>query len=235
VDVIPVIDVAHGKVVRALKGERAKYQSIETPLAPTSDPVAVARGLSQLFPFQKLYLADLDGIEGRGRNTHIVPLLSQVVPRAEIWIDAGTGSRGAARAVLAAPVATLVVGTESIETVRCWHEIEVEAPQRTVLSLDFRHGEFMGPDAMLSDASLWPSRVIVMTLDRVGANDGPDIKRLEDVVSRANGRRVYAAGGVRDRIDLDAIRSIGVEGALVASSLHSGKISADDLKEIAGR
>jgi HisA/HisF family protein len=235
VDVIPVIDVAHGKVVRAVKGERSRYMPIETPLASSSEPADIARGLGRLFPFHRLYLADLDGIEGRGRNTHIVPQLSQVLPRAEIWIDAGTSSRSAARSVLAAPVATLVVGTESIETVRGWHDIEAEAPERTVLSLDFRHGEFMGPDALLSDASLWPSRLIVMTLDRVGANEGPDIEQLQDVVSRANGRAVYAAGGVRDRSDLDAIRRIGVHGALVASSLHSGKISADDLKEIAGR
>lgn len=234
-DVIPVIDVAHGKVVRALKGERSGYRPIETPLSTSADPADVARGLGLLFPFRKLYLADLDGIEGRGRNTHVVPQLSQVLPHAEIWIDAGTSSRSAARSVLAAPVATLVVGTESIETVRGWQDIAAEAPQRTILSLDFRHDEFMGPDAMFADASLWPTRVIVMTLDRVGANDGPDIKRLEDVVSRAKGRRVYAAGGVRDRGDLDAIRRIGVGGALVASSLHSGKISADDLREIAGR
>ncbi|CCB64853.1 HisA/HisF-related TIM barrel protein [Hyphomicrobium sp. MC1] len=234
-DVIPVIDVARGQVVRAVKGVRSAYRPIETPLAPSSEPGDIARGLARLFPFRKLYLADLDGIEGRGRNTHIVPVLSQALPRAEIWIDAGTGSRSAARAVLAAPVATLVVGTESIETVRGWEDIVAEAPLRTVLSLDFRNGEFMGPEAMLNDASLWPSRVIAMTLDRVGANEGPDLNRLHNIVTRAKGRRVYAAGGVRDRGDLDEIRKIGVSGALIASALHSGKISADDLKEIAGR
>lgn len=234
-DVIPVIDVSRGQVVRAVKGVRSAYRPIETPLAPSSEPGDIARGLARLFPFRKLYLADLDGIEGRGRNTHIVPVLSQALPHAEIWIDAGTGSRSAARAVLAAPVATLVVGTESIETVRGWEDILAEAPLRTVLSLDFRNGEFMGPDAMISDASLWPSRVIAMTLDRVGANEGPDLNRLHNIVTRAKGRRVYAAGGVRDRGDLDEIRKIGVSGALIASALHSGKISAGDLKEIAGR
>jgi HisA/HisF family protein len=235
VDVIPVIDVAHGQVVRAMKGERSGYRPIESPLAASSEPADVARGLARFFPFHKLYLADLDGIEGRGRNTHVVPAISQVLPRAEIWIDAGTGSRGAARAVLAAPVATLVVGSESLETVRVWEDIRGEAPTRTVLSLDFKNGEFMGPDEMLEDSSLWPSRVIVMMLDRVGANEGPDIEKLEGIISRARGRRIYAAGGVRDRSDLDEIRKVGVAGALIASALHAGKISADDLKEVAGR
>lgn len=234
-DVIPVIDVAHGQVVRAVKGERSAYRPIKTPLAASSEPAELARGLATFFPFRKLYVADLDGIEGRGRNKHLVQALSHALPRAEIWLDAGTGSRGAARAVLAAPVTTLVVGTESIETVRVWNDIAAEAPARTVLSLDFKQGEFMGPEVMLADSSLWPSRVVVMTLDRVGANAGPDIHRLEDIVSRAQGRRIYAAGGVRDRADLDAIRKIGVAGVLVASALHAGKISAGDLKEVAGR
>ncbi len=234
-DLIPVIDVAHGQVVRALKGERSAYRPIETPIAATADPADLARGLAKLFPFRTLYLADLDGIEGRGRNKHLVPALSHVLPGVEIWIDAGTGSRGAARAVLAAPVATLVVGSESIETTRVWTDIAAEAPGRTVLSLDFRHDEFMGPDSLLGDSSLWPSRVIVMTLDRIGANAGPDFQKLADIVSRAEGRRVYAAGGVRNRADLDALRKIGVKGALLASALHSGKISAGDLKEVAGR
>jgi phosphoribosylformimino-5-aminoimidazole carboxamide ribotide isomerase len=235
VDVIPVIDVAHGEVVRAVKGERSAYRPIETPLASSSKPAELVRSLAKFFPFRTLYVADLDGIEGRGRNTHLVPSLSQALPRAEIWLDAGTGSRGAARAVLAAPVVTLVVGTESIETVRVWSDIAAEAPTRTVLSLDFKNGEFRGPEAMLADSSLWPSRVIVMTLDRVGANVGPDIERLRDIVSRAQGRHIYAAGGVRDRADLDAIDGIGVAGVLVASALHAGKISAGDLKEVAGR
>jgi phosphoribosylformimino-5-aminoimidazole carboxamide ribotide isomerase len=180
-------------------------------------------------------VADLDGIEGRGRNTHLVPQLSQALPRVEIWIDAGTASRGAARVMLAAPVTTLVVGSESLETARVWHDIVAEAPSRTVLSLDFRGGEFMGPDALIADASHWPSRVIVMTLDRVGSDRGPDLRRLGDIISRAGGRRVYAAGGIRNREDLAAVRAAGAAGALLASALHAQNISADDLKEVAGR
>jgi phosphoribosylformimino-5-aminoimidazole carboxamide ribotide isomerase len=235
VDIIPVLDVAHGKVVRAVQGKRSTYRPIETPLSRSAEPVDVARGLRALYPFRKIYVADLDGIEGRGRNTHLVPALSQAMPHTEIWIDAGTGSRGAARGVLAAPVTTLVVGSESLETVGVWEEIVTEAPARTVLSLDFRGGEFMGPDVLLSDASLWPARLIVMTLDRVGGNAGPDLALLEDIAARARKSRIYAAGGIRGRADLDAVRSAGAHGALVASALHAETFSAGDLREIAGR
>ena len=206
-EIIPVIDVARGKVVRAVKGDRANYWTIETQLAPSHEPVAIAKALKALHPFRKIYVADLDGIEGRGRNVHLAPSLSGVFSGAEIWIDAGTGSRGAARAVLAAPVTTLVIGSESLESVSALKEIVAEAPGRTVLSLDFRGDEFMGPDALLKDASLWPGRVIVMTLARVGSDEGPDVARIRDIARRAGGRRIFAAGGIRHRIDLDAVKA----------------------------
>jgi phosphoribosylformimino-5-aminoimidazole carboxamide ribotide isomerase len=77
--------------------------------------------------------------------------------------------------------------------------------------------------------------MIVMTLARVGTGGGPDVARVEDIARRAGaGRRVYAAGGVRDPADLRAIRDAGASGALVATALHEGKIKAGDLREIAG-
>ncbi len=234
-DVIPVLDVARGTVVRAVMGDRANYQPVETPLAVGSEPKAVAQGLKSFYPFRKIYVADLDGIEGRGRNVHLVPSISSVFTGAEIWIDAGSSSRGAARAVLAAPVATLVVGSEALESLAAFKEIVSEAPARVILSLDFRGDEFMGPPALLKDASLWPARVIVMTLARVGSDAGPDIERIEAIVSRGGARKIYAAGGVRHRADLDALRAAGAAGALIASALHDKKISAGDLREIAGR
>jgi HisA/HisF family protein len=234
-DIIPVIDVARGVVVRAKRGDRANYKPIETTLSPSSDPAAIAEGLARLHAFRRVYVADLDGIEGRGRNVHLVPAMSRALPGVELWIDAGTGSRGAARALLAAPVTTLVIGSETLESVAVLKDIIAEAPGRTVLSLDFRGDEFMGPEALLSDTRLWPHHVIVMTLGRVGSGEGPDVARIRDISRRADGRRVYAAGGIRHRMDIDAARAAGAAGALIASALHDQKITAGDLKEIAGR
>ncbi len=234
-DIIPVIDVSRGDVVHAVRGDRANYMPIKTPLAKTCDPADVARGLRKLHAFRKVYLADLDGIEGRGRNKHLVPQLSQVLPGVEFWIDAGTGSRGAARSLLATPSATLVIGSETLESVSVLKDIVSEAPGRTVLSLDFRGDEFMGPDALLRETTHWPHQIIVMTLGRIGSGEGPDIARIRDIARRSEGRRVYAAGGMRHRIDLDAARAAGACGALIASALHEQTITAGDLLEIAGR
>jgi hypothetical protein len=63
-EIIPVIDLKGGLVVRARMGQRDQYRPIETPLSPTSHPADVVQGLMSVFPFRTLYVADLDAIEG---------------------------------------------------------------------------------------------------------------------------------------------------------------------------
>ena len=78
-------------------------------------------------------------------------------------------------------------------------------------------------------ADRWPARVIVMTLDRVGSQSGPDLERLRAVKTAAKERAIYAAGGVRGVDDLRSLMNAGITGALVASALHSGQITAADI------
>lgn len=230
-DVIPVIDVRHGVAVHARRGQRSEYRPLLTPLAQGSDPVAVARGFLSLFPFPAIYVADLDGIERRGRDERLAAHLTAALPGVELWIDDGSSADGAVPSI----GLLRVIGSESLANGDDLKRLRDAPPGRFALSLDFRGDRFVGPQALLDDAALWPERVIVMTLARVGASEGPDLQRVAEVVARAGGRRVYAAGGVRCPGDLEALRTAGAAGALVATALHAGKITAGDLVKIAGR
>ena len=42
---------------------------------------------------------------------------------------------------------------------------------------------------------------------------------------------VFVGGGVRDINDLVELKDLGVSGVLVATALHSGKISVEELKK----
>jgi len=231
-DVIPVIDVQHGRAVRAAGGIRANYRPLVTPLAEGSDPAAIARGFQALFAFPRLYVADLDGIEGRGRNTALPEQLAVALPGTELWIDDGASPRDAAARLAGSAIP--VVGTESVRSDEDMAALAGLPRDRYVLSLDFAGDDFTGPPEILADAGRWPGRVIVMTLARVGSGRGPDVSRLADIIARAGSRSVYAAGGVRDRADVEALRRAGAAGVLVASALHDQKITAGDLKAIAG-
>lgn len=237
--VIPVIDVRGGVAVAAQRGDRARYLPLASPLAASADPVAVATGLRTLFPFRTLYVADLDGIEGRGADTETQRRLAEAWPGEEIWIDDGsTGSENIEsrpvpliKSQLLYPmIKSHVLGSESLSTLADYESARRTAGPHAPLSLDFRGDDFMGPPELLADATLWPERIIVMTLARVGSGEGPDLARLASILERAGTRKVYAAGGVRNAGDLRALGGIGVAGALVATALHNGQITARDLE-----
>jgi phosphoribosylformimino-5-aminoimidazole carboxamide ribotide isomerase len=228
--IIPVLDLKDGTVVRAQMGERDRYRPIETPLAPGSDPVDVARGLLAIHPFQTLYIADLDAIEGHADNAAAIGRLREAFPRVSLWVDNGIADPASAFTWLASRDDCLVLGSETQRDPKLVRDLSKH--ERAVLSLDFRGAQFAGPAELLDDPSTWPRRLIVMTLARVGSGAGPDTARIANIRARAPARLIYAAGGVRDATDLKVLEQFGVAGALVATSLHDGRLSGAEIARL---
>jgi phosphoribosylformimino-5-aminoimidazole carboxamide ribotide isomerase len=218
VQIIPVLDIMAGRVVRAAGGDRARYLPWISGLCPNAGPAEAVEGLLRLFPFPVIYIADLDGIEGRGRQTDVVAELARRFSGVEFWADNGITGRAEMADWTARGLGRLVLGSESLEVV------PAGPLDDCILSLDFKRGHFLGPEALLTNATLWPRDVIVMTLDQVGAQAGPDFARLKALLDRTAGSHLYAAGGVRDAEDLAALRDLGVSGALIATALHNGRL-----------
>ncbi len=227
---IPVIDLMGGEVVRARMGDRASYRPIVSPLSPSSDAVAVVNGLLAVYPFPMLYVADLDAILRIGDNLPALRRIRAKFPGLQFWIDNGAGDAAALEALIGADLGVPVIGSESQldSTLIARHR----GSRRIVLSLDFCGDRFQGPNEILADPALWPSRVIVMTLARVGSGSGPDLARFSAIRSIAGGREIYAAGGVRDATDLSALKDAGASGALIATALHDQRIVTADLEAI---
>jgi phosphoribosylformimino-5-aminoimidazole carboxamide ribotide isomerase len=226
-EIIPVIDLKAGAVVRARMGRRDQYRPIETPLSPTSDPVDVTCGLLSVYPFETVYIADLDAIEGRGDNRVALMRLTAEFPRLTLWVDNGICERGSAEDWLDAGWGQLVLGSETQPDATLVRHFANDP--RVTLSLDFRGPSFQGPRALLEETGCWPQRVIAMTLARVGSGTGPDLDRLCGIRDTASGKKVYAAGGVRDAADLVTLKLAGIAGALVASCLHDGRLTGKDI------
>jgi len=231
-EVIPVLDLKGGIVVHERLGMRSVYAPIETPLSLTSKPNSVARGLLSIFPFKAFYVADLDAIEGNGDNTTALKALRAEFPDLAFWVDAGTADLRNAEAWLEAGLGHLVLGSETqrdSELIRSFCRDE-----RIILSLDYRGDAFLGPASLLEDVDAWPREIIVMALARVGSASGPDVNLLANIKLRAVGRRIYAAGGVRDAGDLTSLARAGISGALVATSLHNGKLTGAQIARLSG-
>ena len=227
---IPVIDLMGGAVVRARMGDRASYRPLESPLSPTSDPVGVVRGLLTVYPFSTLYVADLDAIERHGGNFQALHRIRAEFPALELWVDNGAADPAALEALIGAGLGVPVIGSESQRDTKLL--AQHRGSRRVVLSLDFRGDAFQGPGEILAEPALWPRRIIVMTLARVGSGVGPDLARLAEIRSIARGREIYAGGGVRGAADLSALKAAGASGTLIATALHERRVVGADLEAI---
>jgi phosphoribosylformimino-5-aminoimidazole carboxamide ribotide isomerase len=220
--IVPVIDVKGGLVVHARHGDRGRYEPIVTPLSRSAEPEAVLEGLLSAARFEAVYIADLDAITARQPIDPVIERLADRHPMLAFWVDAGISSPAAAAALLAHERFHPVIGSESQSDTRLIDQLR-DHP-RVLLSLDFRGDDFIGPEDLLDRPERWPSRVIAMTLARVGSGSGPDLERLDRILEKAQGRKVYAAGGVRGRDDAEALAARGAAGALVATAIHQGAI-----------
>jgi phosphoribosylformimino-5-aminoimidazole carboxamide ribotide isomerase len=87
--VIPVLDLLDGQVVRAVRGERTAYRPIRSSLAATSEPLHIARALLAASGARTLYIADLGAILQQGAHVETLAALRAALPGTDIWLDAG--------------------------------------------------------------------------------------------------------------------------------------------------
>jgi phosphoribosylformimino-5-aminoimidazole carboxamide ribotide isomerase len=232
-EIIPVLDLKGEVVVHARMGLRNAYRPIETLLSPNSRPIDVARGLLSIYPFTSLYVADLDAIEGKGDNDAVLIELRRAFPDLGLWVDKGLAELTGAERWLGAGLGHLVLGSETQRTDGLVQHFCQD--DRIILSLDYRGDVFVGPSALLNNTDSWPSKVIVMTLARVGSATGPDMDRLTEIKALAADKRIFAAGGVRNADDLATLAQAGMAGALVATSLHNGALTGAQIARLQSR
>lgn len=216
--IVPVLDLMGGVVVHGRGGRREAYAPIRTPLGRADDAPGLAAALVQAAGADTLYVADLDAIMGGALQHDLLARIGARVPGVDIWVDGGFGAPGQADRL--PDGMRPVFGTESLAPAA------VELPSEAVLSLDFAAEGFLGPASWLNACRFWPQRVICMTMAAVGSGAGPRIDTIRTVLARAEGRAVYAAGGVRHAEDIGALARHGCAGALVATALHDGRIGA---------
>jgi phosphoribosylformimino-5-aminoimidazole carboxamide ribotide isomerase len=232
-ELIPVLDVMQGRVVRAVRGDRRAYQPVVSSLCAGSDPVTVAQALCRHTAASVLYVADLDALQGGAVQVEVLQALTEALPDVRIWLDGGFAEVRAVRALMAQLVPAAAARIEPVYASESLRDVQALAAgvdpaeavgQRAILSLDRRDGQRLDPAGCWERPALWPARVIVMTLERVGADAGPDLDTLAEVQRRSPATRLIGAGGVRDAGDLLVARRAGAVAWLVASALHDGRL-----------
>jgi len=222
-EIIPVLDLKAGRVVHANDGARINYPPLQSALSPDGVPLPLVRTLLENYAIRRLYIADLDAIANTGNHNDVIHLIRQSFPELELWVDAGIRTADSLHRFYQRQTVRPVIGSEtltSLELPRKQTPIHAEP----ILSLDFNADGLLGLQQLGQQPGLWPRDVIIMSLDHVGTNRGPDFSRLRQYKNLADKHRLFAAGGVRNKQDLIALAEAGISGALVATALHNGQI-----------
>jgi phosphoribosylformimino-5-aminoimidazole carboxamide ribotide isomerase len=134
----------------------------------------------------------------------------------------------------------VIVGLETLPSFDVLKSIvSAVGRERVVFSLDLREGAAIATTPELAQqspedlaaqaADAGVSAVIVLDLARVGMASGLDIDLLTRIRTRVGSIQLYVGGGIRSPQDLEVVRNVGFDGALVASALLDGQISRRDL------
>ena len=225
--IIPVIDVCNGQVVHAKSGHREQYKPVQSKLCKSALPVPIVQAFLELYPFEIIYIADLDAIRGNGNNLDCIQEITKTFKNLQIWLDNNRMDTGN----IPGKQITTVIGSESGINDR---ELEQLPTQHDpfVLSLDYRQGDFLGDQSLLSGKNSWPEDIILLNLSLVGSSMGPDTKLIKSVQAHAPGRRIYYGGGIRNKTDIVTLDGLGLDGVLVATLLHNGLLDQHQVKEI---
>lgn len=227
--IVPVIDIKAGQVVLAKQGQRHCYRPLSTPLCQSSQIDDVINAYLNVYCFTRIYIADLDALMNTGNNHDLINKLFNRYPEINFMIDSGSVQP------LYTPSLrqqfTPIIATESIV-----EQDLIKLKQQTenfILSLDFSSQDTpMGDSCLYSSPRLWPKQLILMTLGLVGKNSGPDLIKLAHYRQAYPQHEFIAAGGIRDIKDLLQLKTIGIKTALVASALHHGKLSSEDIQQL---
>jgi phosphoribosylformimino-5-aminoimidazole carboxamide ribotide isomerase len=236
--ILPVMDLLGGRVVRGVAGRRQEYRPVVSQIAKSCQPLDVATAFRDHFGLTELYVADLEAIAGAEPAWKTYQGLHDAGFR--LRVDAGVREASRARHLAEAGIATLVVGLETVAGPDVLAELARTYGERLQFSLDLKGGEplgevsaWKGPDAYgiaVQVVGLGVRRLLVLDLARVGVGQGLGTEELCSRLAAAHPEvEISAGGGVRGLADLRRLRDCGVRAALVASALHDGVLRRADL------
>jgi phosphoribosylformimino-5-aminoimidazole carboxamide ribotide isomerase len=243
--VIPVIDLMNGIVVRGVAGRRSSYKPVKSCLCDSHHPAEVLQAFRETFGLSVFYIADLDALEGVGVQWGLLESLCQ--PSLDLWVDAGVASANTTRRMADLLFATsegsqLIIASEALRSMRDFAEVvSAIGPERVVFSLDLMQGRVRGQgdgvagaepvELIRRVAAVGVTRTIVLDVAGVGMRGGvPTLDLCRTLHIELPEVALFSGGGVQSQKDLLHLQDAGCSGALVATALHDGILTPDDVR-----
>jgi 1-(5-phosphoribosyl)-5-[(5-phosphoribosylamino)methylideneamino] imidazole-4-carboxamide isomerase/N-(5'phosphoribosyl)anthranilate isomerase len=234
-ELLPAVDVKDGRAVRLVQGELSQESIYGSPLEVALE--------FQASGAEWLHLVDLDAAFGRGENS---ALLAEVVGKLDIKVELSGGIRddlSLARA-LATGCTRINLGTAALENPEWTSRVIAEHGDRIAVGLDVRGHVLAARGWTQEGGDLFETitrleadgcaRYVVTDVTKDGTLQGPNLELLKEVCAVTK-RPVVASGGISSLADikaLNALNSIGVEGAIVGKALYAGAFTLEEALKV---
>lgn len=225
--ILPAIDIKDGRCVRLYQGDYAQVTIYG------ADPVQVALRWQDAGA-SWLHIVDLDGAaQGSPAN---VNLIGRIREATTLHIEVGGGMRSLAHIeqILRLGVDRVILGTVAITDRALLQDALTRWGGQIVVGLDARDGwvaisgwretskvKAVTLASELSEAGV--ERFVYTDISRDGALTGPNVPALKEM-QHAIPCALIASGGVKSLADLQALASLGVEGAIVGKAIYTGDV-----------
>ena len=237
---IPAIDLMSGKIVRLTKGkaETAKCYEAQfgTPLQAAERWRSEGAG--------KLHIIDLDAAFSIGDNRAII---AEITKNISLPIQVGGGIRSyeVAEKLLKVGVAQVILGSLAFSDPTVIPNILKRfGPDSVIVALDNRDGHIMVEgwqaetamtvdDALQKYTEIGVFHFLITSIAQDGMLSGPDLQTLSAATMYANAK-IIAAGGIGSIGDLEALKEIGVEGAVIGKALYERRFTLKQALENIG-
>jgi phosphoribosylformimino-5-aminoimidazole carboxamide ribotide isomerase len=230
-ELIPAIDLRHGRAVRLRQGDDARATVYG------DDPVAVLESYARA-GVARVHVVDLDAALGERPQRG---LIERMAASAGVRLQLGGGlrDREAIDWALGAGCDRAVIGSLVARDVDAFRVLAGELPGRLVPALDVARGEVRiagwkeGAARNLGDlcghlmGAPCPA-VLVTDVERDGMMTGPNLE-LARRVAATSGIPALLSGGVCSLSDLEAARQVPeIAGAIVGRALYEGAFTIEE-------
>jgi phosphoribosylformimino-5-aminoimidazole carboxamide ribotide isomerase len=222
--IVPAVDVLDGRAVRLLRGD---YDSVELD---AGDPLALVRKAAAASP-PLVHVVALGAARDGGAPVELARAVVEAAAPVPVQLGGGVRSVVDARALADAGVARVMIGTAAFGEIPLREFVEavelvvaVDVADGVVRTAGWRESAGLTTaEALERCAEAGVCNILCTAIDRDGTRSGPDLDLLREV--RAFDGSVLAAGGIRDRGDVEAVRALGIDGVVVGRAWVDGTLA----------
>jgi phosphoribosylformimino-5-aminoimidazole carboxamide ribotide isomerase len=233
---IPAIDILNGQCVRLVKGD------YNQKTVYNENPLEVAKSFED-HGIKYVHLVDLDGAKSEGIVN--MKVIESIASQTSLSIDFGGGIKSKKDVEMAfnAGAKQITVGSLAVskpETVSEW--IGEFGADKIILGADSNQGK-IATNGWLTD-SAWElfdflsfyqakgiESIICTDISKDGMLQGSNTALYQKIIDQLN-LKVIASGGVSSVEEIQILKNIGCEGAIIGKALYEGRITLKQIQEL---